>query len=473
MSAPLARVPTSNQSIARMMTVLRSHWDEVCTRVRQHEDPFFHDPWLDRIAFVGSEDDRVVLATPNRLYVDFIQENLEPRLLAHLRSVTEQDWSITYELDATLGPRRALAEAPTAAEAAPAATESPAPEAGHYRIDPRQSFASYIVGSGNQFAAAACQNVAENPAKNYNPLFIFGGVGLGKTHLLNAIGNRMRRDDPGCRVLYLSAEEFTNDMINALRFKRMEEFREKYRTRCDALLVDDIQFLAGRERTQEEFFHTFNALYGSSKQIVVTADRYPKDIDGLEERLRSRFDWGLVADVQPPDTETKVAILRKKADEAELDLPDDVAFFIARSANNNIRELEGTLNRLLAMARFHREPLSIEFARRSLAGYLQVGRPETSIDTIIQGCARFFNIKVSELKGPRRTRQVVVPRQIAMYLARKHTGMSLPEIGKRFGGRDHTTVLHAIRKITGCVEEDAAYRKKVDLVARTLGLNGE
>ena len=450
-----------------MTPLLRTQWDEVCARVRAKEDPFFHDPWLDRIAFVHSNDDTVTLATPNRLYVDFIQENLEPRLVRYLREVTTQAWAIDYELDSQLGPEKA-------APAEPAYDLDPEPEPDHqgFRLDPKQTFESFIVGSGNQFASAACQNVAEFPARNYNPLFIFGGVGLGKTHLLNSIGNRMLEKNPRSRIVFQSAEDFTNEMINSLRFKRMEEFREKYRRRCDALLVDDIQFLAGRERTQEEFFHTFNALHGSGRQIVVTADRYPKDIEGLEERLRSRFDWGLVADVQPPDTETKVAILRKRSDEEGIELPHDVAFFIARYATSNIRELEGTLTRLLAMARFHGASITLEFARNCLEGYLQVGAPQASIDSILEGVARFFNVKPSDLKGPRRTKQVVMPRQIAMYLARKNTGMSLPEIGRRFGGRDHTTVIHGVRKITRQLE-DPAFKSKVDLVARSIGLPTE
>ena len=352
-------------------------------------------------------------------------------------------------------------------------SEDPISNPWQFRLNPTQNFTSFIVGSGNQFASAACQNVAENPAQNYNPLFIFGGVGLGKTHLLNAIGNRILATQRNSRIVFVSAEDFTNELINSLRFKRMEEFREKYRRRCDALLVDDIQFLAGKDRTQEEFFHTFNALHSSGRQIVVTADRYPKDIEGLEERLRSRFDWGLVADVQPPDTETKVAILRKKSDEEGIELPQDVAFFIARHASSNIRELEGTLTRLLAMSNFHAAPITLEFARRCLEGYLQVKEPETSLESIQSGVAKFFNVKVQDLKGPRRTKQVVMPRQIAMFLSRRHTGLSLPEIGKQFGGRDHTTVIHAIRKVKKQLGNDPSFSKKMELVARTVGLSSE
>ncbi len=442
--------------------MLRSTWDEVCARVRRAEDPFFHDPWLDRLTFVDASEDQVTLATPNRLYVEWIQENLEPLLLEHVKAVMDRSYSIDYQLDATVG--RGQGESP----ATPAIEPTPLTHDSH--LNPRHTFESFVVGSGNQFATAACQNVADSPARNYNPLFLFGGVGLGKTHLLHAIGNRVRSRNPSARVLYLSANDFTTELINGIRFKRMEEFREKFRRNCDILLMDDIEFLAGKDRTQEEFFHTFEALHGSGRQIVVTADRYPKDIEGLEERLRSRFDWGLVADIQPPDTETKVAILRRKADEETIELPNDVAFFVARHANGNVRELEGTLTRLLAMSSFHAAPITIDFARKSLGGYLQVEQKQTTCDAIQSGVARFFGVKVQDLKGPRRTKQVVVPRQIAMYLTRKHTGLSLPEIGKHFGGRDHTTVLHAVRKVDRVRDDDPNYRSRLEGVAKSLGL---
>jgi chromosomal replication initiator protein len=445
--------------------MLRSTWDEVCDRVRREEDPFFHDPWLDRLTFVTSDADSVVLATPNRLYVEWIQENLEPRLQSHIHAVTDRRVDIHYRLETAVKP-----DPTTGGHNGFAEDHAPPGGDGALRLNTRQSFESFVVGNGNQFAMAACQNVAENPAINYNPLFLFGGVGLGKTHLLNAIGNVIVDRNPRARVVYLSAEEFTTELINSLRFKRMEEFREKYRRRCDVLLVDDIQFLGGKERTQEEFFHTFNALHGARKQIVVTADRYPKDIDGLEERLRSRFDWGLVADIQPPDTETKVAILRKKADEEGIELPAEVAFFIARHAGNNIRELEGTLTRLLAMSSFHAAPVTLDFAKKCLEGYLQVQQSTTSVETIMIGVAKFFNVKIADVRGPRRTKQLVTPRQISMFLIRKHTSLSLPEIGKRFGGRDHTTVIHAVKKVNEHMGKDPAYRNKLQLVARTLGL---
>ncbi|MBJ93162.1 MAG: chromosomal replication initiator protein DnaA [Rickettsiales bacterium] len=452
-----------------MTQLLRSQWEEVCGRVRATEEAFFHDPWLDRISFVSSEDDTVVLATPNRLYVEFIQENLEPLLLAHLGELTGETYQIDYRLDASLENRRSRSDEAIVNVSSPAPIRNK-DRPDRFRPNPRKTFASFVIGGGNQFATAAAQNVADFPAKNYNPLFIFGGVGLGKTHLLNAIGNRILQRDPNSRLVYMSAEDFTNEMIHAIRYKRMEAFRERYRQGCDALLVDDIQSLGGKMQTQEEFFHTFNALHNSGKQIVVTADRYPKDIIGLEERLRSRFDWGLVADVQPHDTETKVAILRKKADEEGIELPHDVAFFIARHAASNIRLLEGTLTRLLAMSSFHAAPITLDYARSCLEGYLQVDSPQISVDSIITSVAKFFDIKVSDMKGPRRTRQLVVPRQIAMYLSRKHTGLSLPEIGKNFGGRDHTTVMYAVRKVEKQLSSDDAFRRKVDMIRNNTGL---
>jgi len=444
--------------------MLRSTWDEVCARVRLVEDPFFHDPWLDRLTFVDADADQITLATPNRLYVEWIQENLEPLLLTHVQAITDRSYVINYELDASVGPGRG------GLRPSQSMTSEPFRQAYDSHLNLRHTFESFVVGSGNQFAGAACQNVADSPARNYNPLFLFGGVGLGKTHLLHAIGNRVRQRDPSARVLYLSANDFTTELINCIRFKRMEEFREKFRRNCDVLLMDDIEFLGGKERTQEEFFHTFEALHSSGKQIVITADRYPKDIQGLEERLRSRFDWGLVADIQPPDTETKVAILRRKADEESMEIPNDVAFFVARHANGNVRELEGTLTRLLAMSSFHAAPITVEFARKSLNGYLRVEERNTTVDSIQSGVARFFGVKVNDLKGPRRHKQIVVPRQIAMYLARKHTDLSLPEIGKRFGNRDHTTVLHAVRKVGTVRGTDPNYRTRLDGVTRSLGL---
>lgn len=442
--------------------MLRSTWDEVCARVRAQEDPSRYDPWLDCLHFVAADGDQLVLSTPNRLYLDWIQDNLECLIVPHLRAVTGREWRLEYRLDPSLAagnhvPRVLSGEVGTLAEVETT------------RLNPRQTFESYVVGTSNQFAFAACTNVAEKPARNFNPLFLFSGVGLGKTHLLHSIGNRIRQRDPSQRVAYLSAENFTNELISSLQKKRMEDFRERYRQRCDVLLVDDIQVLGGKERTQEEFVHTFNALHQAGKQIVVTGDRYPKDIEGLEDRLRSRFDWGLVADIQPPDTETKVAILKRKADEEGISLPQDVAFFVARSLSGNVRELMGVLNRLLAMASFLAEPITVDFARRWLLGLLTVDSPRPDVDGIVDSVARHYSLRPQDIRGIRRTKQLVEPRQLAMYFARKHTDLSLPELGRNFS-RDHTTVLYAIRKVEEDARRDPAFQVRIEAVEKAIGL---
>lgn len=339
-----------------------------------------------------------------------------------------------------------------------------------FALNPAQVFASYVVGSSNQFAHAGALAVANNPAKTYNPLFLFGTVGLGKTHLLNAIGNKILADNPNARVLYLSCEQFVNEMINSLQEHRMNEFRNKFRDTCDALLVDDIQFLAGKVRTQEEFFYTFNALHSSGKQIVVTSDKFPRDIPGLEERLRNRFEWGLIADIQPPDLETKVAILKKKAIREDLHIPDDVAMYIAQNSKSNIRELEGILVRLTAASSFYQRQIDLPFAQLTLKDILEGARPSLTVETIQEQVGRYFEIDLKDLKGKRKNKQLVWPRQIAMYLCRKHTSSSFPELGQKFGGKDHTTIIHAVNKIEEAIAQDPEVAQEVKLVEKSLGL---
>jgi chromosomal replication initiator protein len=302
------------------------------------------------------------------------------------------------------------------------------------------------------------------PAKNYNPLFIYGGVGLGKTHLLQAIGNhilqlRVFRDIK--KISYLSAEEFTNELINYIRFEKMDEFRNKFR-RMDILLIDDIQFIAGKERTQEEFFHTFNSLYEARKQIVVTSDKFPKDIPNFEERLRSRFEWGLIADIQPPDIETKVAILRKKAESENIPLPNDVAFFLASQIDSNIRVLEGCLIRIGAFASLTKTPINIDVTKEVLKNILKPREDLISVDTIQKVVAASFNIKITDLKMKRKLKGYVLPRQVAMYLSRKLTDSSLLEIGEKFGGKDHSTVLHSIKKVEDKMEREPSFRETIE-----------
>ena len=319
-------------------------------------------------------------------------------------------------------------------------------------MNPRYTFDEFVVGSSNEFTYAACRAVATKPAQSYNPLFIFGGVGLGKTHLLQAIGVEMLQRDPQARVVYLSSEEFMNQLITSLRNKDMNNFRNQFRNDCDLLLVDDIQFIGGKDSTQEEFFHTFNALYQSGKQIVVTSDKSPQELPGIEERLASRFSWGLIADIQPPGIETRLAILEQKAEADGIELSKEVAMLLAGSIRSNVRELEGTLIRLGAQAKLMGTPLTVEFTRKMLDRMNIDHRRQIGVDEIMRTVASHFDITVADMKGPRRTRAISEPRQIAMYLARKHTKHSYPELGRRFGGKDHTTVLAACKKLGELVE---------------------
>ena len=333
---------------------------------------------------------------------------------------------------------------------------------------PKYTFDNFVVGASNQFAHAASKAVANQPGDHYNPLFIYGGVGLGKTHLVNAIGHQVLDRNENARVVYLSSESFMNELIAALRRDRMDEFKAKFR-RIDVLIVDDVQFLAGRERTQEEFFHTFNSLYDGHHQIVLTSDKFPKEIPDLEERLRNRFEWGLIADIQPPDVETRIAILEKKAEFEGIELPPDVANFLAENIDSNVRELEGSLTRLGAFASLNKCPITVDFARDVLQSVLRdrVERAIT-IESIQKAVCDFFRIRPNDLRSKRRTRTVALPRQVAMYLCRRYTNASFPVIGDRFGGRDHSTVIHAHQVIERRVREDPAFRATVERLERLL-----
>ena len=333
-------------------------------------------------------------------------------------------------------------------------------------INPRYTFEGFVIGSSNHFAHAASCAVAESPAKAYNPLFLYGGVGLGKTHLMHAIGNQIASQHPKLRVVYVSAESFTNDMINSIRDDKMAAFRNRFRS-IDVLLIDDIQFLSGKERTQEEFFHTFEALHGAMKQVVISSDRLPKEIPTLEERLRSRFEWGLIADIQPPDFETRVAILRKKAQSDQLDVPDEVLSFIASKIDSNIRELEGALIRLVAFLSLHPEPCTLSLADRVLKDILPKAKLLT-VRLIQEEVARRYRVPVQDLMGSSRSRSVSVPRQVAMYLSRTLTDTSLPRLGEAFGGRDHSTIMHGCARVRAQLEVDPAFRAAVESIADSL-----
>jgi chromosomal replication initiator protein len=336
------------------------------------------------------------------------------------------------------------------------------------QLNPRYTFEGFVCGSGNQFAHAAAHAVAENPSKAYNPLFLYGGVGMGKTHLMQAIGHEVRKRQPQTSICYLSSERFTNEMINSLRYDKMTSFRDKFRT-VDVLLIDDIQFLAQKERTQEEFFHTFNALHESMRQIVIASDRPPKELAEIEDRLRSRFEWGLIADIQPPDLETKVAILQKKAESERVQLPTDVALFIASNIRSNVRELEGALIRLIAHSSLIGQEISLPYAQQVLKNFIDSQQRKITIDSIQKAVAEQFGLRLAEIKAKNNSRAIVYPRQIAMYLAKHMTDSSLPEIGRQFGGKHHTTVLHSIDKIEEVRKGDKDLNRMLNKLTETLG----
>ena len=383
-------------------------------------------------------------------YGDLIQEAID------LQSLEFDDVSfVTAEEDPSIPPQRRdggfgplPAHAPTAPPPAP--SRSPVQDRFDFNtaalLNPRYTFDAFVIGNGNQFARAAALAVAERPSRAYNPLFLYGGVGMGKTHLMHAIGQEVKRRQPMATISYVSAEKFTNEMINSIRNDRMTSFRDRFRT-VDVLLVDDIQFIAQKERTQEEFFHTFNALHESMKQIVIASDRPPKELTEIEDRLRSRFEWGLIADIQPPDLETKVAILQKKAESEQVQLPTDVALFVASNVRTNVRELEGALVRLIAWCHLNRMEITLASTQQCLKQFIDMQVRKINIEAIQRSLAEQFGMKVADLKQKNNSRNVVVPRQIAMYLAKQMTEASLPEIGRQFGNKHHTTVMHSIAKI--------------------------
>jgi chromosomal replication initiator protein len=336
------------------------------------------------------------------------------------------------------------------------------------QLNPRYTFDAFVIGSGNQFAHAACQAVAERPSKAYNPLFLYGGVGMGKTHLMQAIGHEIKRRTPQAAICYVSSEKFTNEMINSLKYDKMVSFRDKFRT-MDVLLVDDIQFLAGKERTAEEFFHTFNALHESMKQIVIASDRPPKELAEFEDRLRSRFEWGLIADIQPPDLETKVAILQKKAEQERVTLPMDVALFIASNIRSNVRELEGALIRLVAHSSLIGADITLPYAQQVLKNFIDSQARKVTIESIQKAVAEQFGLRLVEIKAKNNSRSIVYPRQIAMYLAKHLTEASLPEIGRQFGGKHHTTVLHSVDKIEDVRKNDKDLNRLLNKLTEQLG----
>ncbi len=441
-------------------------WQAVIGQLQMDMSKATFDTWVRDAQIVEHQNDTVVIGLQNAYARDWMEQRLSTTITRSLSGILNRQTNVSFVVQN--GANSPAAETTTSSaergfaernyEIRDSQTDpNAAPRVVGQNIAAKYTFENYVVGNSNRLAHAACLAVAENPARAYNPLFLYGGVGLGKTHLLHAIGNRAI--EKGLQVLYVSSEEFTNDLINAIRTHTTQSFREKYR-QMDVLLIDDIQFIAGKESTQEEFFHTFNTLHGQDKQIVISSDRPPKAMNTLEERLRSRFEWGLAADIQPPDFETRVAILRFKAERSGRVVPNDIMEMIARRMQSNIRELEGALTRVIAFADLRGMPLSSELVQSALGDMMNKQRV-VGPDAIIQIVARSFGITVERLLGRERSKQVALPRQIAMYLLREDANISLPQIGEALGGRDHTTVMYACTKIMDMMERDQRIRRQV------------
>ena len=475
-------------------TIENRVWNDILNAVEKRLNRQSFDTWIRPLHFDGCDESNQILhlRAPNQIVMDWVSSNYSDVLdasLAELNLSTYQvDWAVdedsadsspvnnesrdsnAFDIEDKIETKTSksntsslfsLLEAAESDGLTPGATNFVDIEPLENSLNPKCSFQTFVVGSCNQFAHAAALAVAETPGKTYNPLYVYGGVGLGKTHLMHAIGHAVKERNRYLRLSYLSAERFMNELINAIRYDKAQTFREKYRS-IDVLLMDDIQFMAGKERTQEEFFHTFNALYDGQKQIVISSDCPPREIPTLEERLHSRFEWGLIADIEPPDLETKVAILKRKADLDGVVLPDDVAFFIASKVKSNIRELEGSLVRLVAISSLRGLPISKMLAQDAIRNIAEDDQPAgITIEQIQRTVGAHYRLRVDDLKSKNNARQIAVPRQVAMYLCKRLTKHSFPEIGREFGGKHHTTVIHSVEKIAGLVSKDQNFHKVV------------
>jgi len=438
---------------------MNSVWDDVLAALGQRLASQEIDKCIRPLVPVGITSSVIRLQAPNKFFIDCLSEQHLTALRECVASVVgprQLRFEVNSNNQGELFPLKSFARSGGKPSAAALGT-----------LVPKHTFANFVVGANNQFAHAAAQAVAKQPGEQYNPLFIYGGVGLGKTHLVNAIGHAVLDRNPAAQLAYLPAETFVNELISALRRDRMEQFKNRFR-RVDVLVLEDVQFLAGRERTQEEFFHTFNSLYETRRQIILTSDTFPKDIAGLAERLRNRFEWGLVADIQPPDIETRIAILGKKAELEGIPLSHDVAAFVATHIDSNVRELEGSLLRLGAHASLQKVPITVDLAREVLDAALKSKRQLVTVDAIRSAVCTQFSVRPTDLISKRRTRDVTVPRQIAMYLCRKLLQASFPSIGTLFGGRDHSTVIHAVSVTERRMKEDPGFQATVERVERAL-----
>jgi len=456
-------------------TIAPNPWVRILDALEKKINRHSYDTWLKPTRYSHATGGVLFIRVPTvefrhvgDKYADLIQEAIDNLGMeyADVKFVTPDDDPAATPLrhDGGLSMVTSSAISSSAAAAAQARFDWD----GAAQLNPRYTFDAFVIGSGNQFAHAACQAVAERPSKAYNPLFLYGGVGMGKTHLMQAIGHEIKKRMPQAAICYVSSEKFTNEMINSLRYDKMTSFRDKFRN-VDVLLVDDIQFLAQKERTQEEFFHTFNALHESMKQIVIASDRPPKELAEVEDRLRSRFEWGLIADIQPPDLETKVAILQKKAEQEKVTLPTDVALYVASNIRSNVRELEGALIRLVAHSSLIGAEITLPYTQQVLKNFIDSQARKVTIESIQKATAEQFGLRLVEIKAKNNSRAIVYPRQIAMYLAKHLTEASLPEIGRQFGGKHHTTVLHSVEKIDEARKNDKDLNRLINKLTEQLG----
>jgi len=434
-------------------------WDRILQQLERRINPHSFTTWFKPTRQERAEENRIVVRVPTKLFAKRLKETYGDIVKAVLVEIGRPQLVVEF-----------ISTEPEPIPAAPPQSSQARLDfdSANHQLNQRYTFETFVVGASNQFAHAAARAVAEQPSKSYNPLFLYGGVGLGKTHLMQAIGHELKKRNPALRLTYISAEKFTNEVIASIRFERMAALRERFRT-MDVLMVDDIQFIATRERTQEEFFHTFNALYDQQKQIVISSDCPPKEISAIEERLRSRFEWGLIADIQPPDLETKIAILQKKAESERAHLPDDVAEYIARAIKSNIRELEGALIRLIAYASLTDAHINLQTAQQVLKNIIETQDKKVTIEQIQKAVGEHFGLRTQDLKMRSNSRVIAFPRQVAMFLVKQLTSASLPEIGKQFGGKHHTTVLHSINKIEALRQSDKDFNKTINRLLDSFG----